>query len=78
VTLDGVGYDPDRYLGEVVTLTYSDWGLSAAEHRIIALDYNNGAKMTVTLAPIEGLITRDDVFIVNNTYSDGTTKMVSY
>jgi hypothetical protein len=78
VTLGGVGYDPDRYLGEVVTVTYAEWGLAAAEHRIIGLDYSNGDTMTVSLAPIEGLITRDDVFIVNNTYADGTTKMVSY
>lgn len=78
ITLDGVGYDPDRYLGEVVTITYSDWGLSAAEHRIVSLDYSNGATMTVGLAPIEGLITRDEVFIVGNIYTDGTTKKVSY
>lgn len=78
VTLDGVGYDPDRYLGEVVTLTHAEWGLSLAKHRIIALDYTNGDSMRVSLAPISGLPTRDDVFIVGNTYSDGTVKMVSY
>lgn len=78
ITLDGVGYDPDRYLGEVVTITYSAWGLSAARHRIIGLDYNNGSKMSVTLAPISGLPTRDDVFIVNGTYADATVKKVSY
>lgn len=78
VTLGGVGYDPDRYLGEVVTLTYGEWGLSASEHRIIALDYSNGDTMSVTLAPIDGLPTRDDVFIVGASYTDGTSKMVSY
>ncbi len=78
VTLGGVGYDPDRYLGEVVTLTYAEWGLSASEHRIISLDYSNGETMVVGLAPIDGLPTRDDVFIVGSTYLDATTKMVSY
>lgn len=78
ITLGGVGYDPDRYLGEVVELTYSDWSLANTRHRIIALDYANGDLMSVVLAPISGLITRDDVFIVNSTYADGTSKMVSY
>ncbi len=78
ITLSGVGYDPDRYLSEVVELTYAEWGITAARHRIISLEYTNGATMTVRLAPIEGLITRDDVFICGNTYTDGTTKMVSY
>lgn len=78
ITLGGVGYDPDRYLGEVVELTFSEWSLSHAEHRIIALEYTNGDLMNVTLAPIDGLPTRDDVFIVGVAYSDGTTKQVSY
>lgn len=78
ITLDGVGYDPDRYLGEVVELTYSSWSLANVRHRIIGLDYSNGSKMSVTLSPIASLPTRDDVFVVNSTYSDGTTKLVSY
>lgn len=78
VTLGGVGYDPDRYLGEVVTLSYAEWGLSLSEHRIIGLDYTNGSTMDVTLAPIDGLPIRSDMFIVGSSYSDGTTKLVSY
>lgn len=78
VTLHGVPYDPDRYLGEVVEITYSAWSLDHAEHRIIGIDYSNGAKMNVRLAPIEGLITRDDVFIVNQTYTNTTVKLIAY
>jgi hypothetical protein len=78
ITLDGVGYDPDRYLGEVVELSNDDWSIDHDRYRIISLEYQNGAKMSVKLAPVEGLVTRDDVFIVATTYSDGTTKEVSY
>lgn len=78
ITLEGVGYDPDRYLGEVVELTNAEWGITAARHRIIALDYTNGATMKVMLAPIEGLPTRSDVFIVNETYDDADIRKVSY
>lgn len=78
VLLEGVGYDPDRYLGEVVEISNTAWGLSNAEHRIISLEYQNGAKMSVRLAPIEGLVTRNDVFIVGTTYSDADVRLVSY
>lgn len=78
ITLHNVGYDPDRYLGEVVELSFSDWGLANSRHRIIALDYANGATMNVTMVPISGLVTRDDVFICGTTYSAGTSKKVSY
>jgi len=78
ITLTEVGFDPDRYLGEVVEVTYSAWGLNNARHRIIGIDYTNGATMDVKLAPIEGLPTRDDVFIVNTTYTNTTVKKVSY
>jgi len=78
ITLNNTGYDPDRYLGEVVELTFAEWGLSSARHRIIGLDYSNGDTMNVMLAPISGLPTRDTVFVVGSTYSDGTTKEVSY
>jgi hypothetical protein len=77
-TLDGVGYDPDRYLGEVVELTYSEWGLTNSQHRIIALDYSNGSRMSVTLAPIDGLVTRNDVFIVGDVYANSDVRLVSY
>lgn len=78
ITLNGVGYDPDRYLGEVVEITFSDWSLSHARHRIIALDYSNGSLMNVTLAPIEGLVTRDQVFIVGETYVNADVREVCY
>lgn len=77
-TLTGVGYDPDRYLGEVVELTYSEWDLANDRHRIIGLEYTNGSEMTVRLVPIEGLPTRDDVFIVGETYINADVRMVSY
>jgi hypothetical protein len=78
-TISGVAYDPDRYLGEVVSLTYTPWGITNERHRIIGLEYQNGSVMSVTMVSIAGLPTRDDVYIVQTeTYTSGTTKMVSY
>lgn len=78
ITLDGVGYDPDRYLGEVVEVTNSSWGMTAKQHRIIGLDYTNGATMTVKLAPLDDLPTSNDVFIVYHEYVNADERMVSY
>lgn len=78
ITLSGVGFDPDRYLGEVVELTYAPWSLNKARHRIVGINYSNGATMDVKLVPISGLITRDGVFIVGKTYETSDVRLVAY
>lgn len=78
ITLNDVGFDPDRYLGEVVELTYAPWSISAARYRIISIDYSNKSTMNVGLAPIAGLVTQDEVFIVGQTYATTDTRKYAY
>lgn len=62
-TLGGCAYDPDRFVGEVVGLTSSDYGLTALRCRVVRIDVIDGSWMDCTLAPLGGLPTRDDVHI---------------
>jgi hypothetical protein len=78
VTLPDVAYDPDRYVGEIVSFTYSDWSYSAVAHRIVAIRVEGGAFMEVDLTPINGLLTVDEVFVVGTAYSGGDTRELSY
>lgn len=74
-SLSGVPYDPERYVGEVVGLTSADYGLSALRCRIVRIDVEDGAFMSVDLAPLAGLPTRDDVHRVG---SVSGTKALAY
>lgn len=74
-TLDGCGYDPDRYVGEVVGLTSSRYGLSALRCRIVSIDVQDGAWMQVGLAPLGGLPTSDGVHLIG---SVSGTKELAY
>lgn len=74
-SLTDVPYDPERYVGEVVALTSADYGLSALRCRIVRIDVEGGAFMSVDLAPLGGLPTRDDVHLVG---SVSGTKALGY
>lgn len=74
-TLTGCGYDPDRYVGEVVGLTSSDYGLTGLRCRIVRIDVQDGAWMDVDLAPLGGLPTSDTVHRVG---SVSGTKELAY
>ncbi len=78
ITLYDVAYDPDRYVGELVGLTNSAWNLTAEPHRIVALRPEDGSFMEVDLAPLNGLPTRADVFIVGTSYAGGDQRELSY
>lgn len=67
-------YDPDRTLGEIVTLTCTSLGISGS-HRITAIDVDGGALMSVTLVPITGLLTTADVFIIGTSYTTETRQL---
>lgn len=67
-------YDPDRTIGEIVTLTCTSLGISGS-HRIVAIDVQNGDLMTVTLTPITGLLTSADVFIIGTSYTTETRQL---
>jgi hypothetical protein len=74
-TLTDCPYDPDRYVGEVVGLTSSDYGLSALRCRVVRITAQGGAWMETELAPLGGLPTRDDVHRVG---SVSGTKAMAY
>ncbi len=67
-------YDPDRTLGEIVTLSCTSLGISG-NHRITAIDVQNGALMSVTLIPITDLLTSTDVFLVGTSYTSETRQL---
>lgn len=74
VTLSGCGYDPDRYVGERVNLTYAGWGYTNEPHRIVAIRPQDGATMDLDLIPIGDLPVAGDFFQFNTTYaSPGST-----
>lgn len=78
-TLAECGYDPDRYVGEAVLVTDAVYGLSSHPHRITAIRHTKtGALMDVDVVPTDGLPTLNDVFVIGQTYSGGTTKKLSY
>jgi hypothetical protein len=78
ITLSDVPYDPDRYVGELVGLTSDAWNLVAEPHRIVALRPEDGSYMEVDVAPLNGLPTRADVFIVGTSYAGGDQRELSY
>lgn len=61
--LGGCGYDPDRFVGEVVGLTSSDYGLTSLRCRIVAIR-SDGKWMDVELAPLGSLPTSSSVHII--------------
>lgn len=77
--LTGCGYDPDRTIGEGVSLTVSAWSLSAAAHRIVGIDHSEtGAQMDVTLVDVSGVPTASDLFQINGSYAGGDTRTLGY
>jgi hypothetical protein len=77
--LSGMGYDPDRTLGEVVAVTISDWSLSGVNHRISAIQsQETGSTMDLTVVPITGIPTADELFLVGETYSGGDEREVGW
>jgi len=78
ITLEGMGYDPDRYIGEIVQFDYTTWSYSGL-YRITAKRHSNtGSRMTIDIVPINNLPTRDDVFIIGTTYNNTDIRYVSY
>lgn len=78
ITLSNVMFDPDRYVGELVKLNCM-YNSSADIYRIVRLSHTNGGtSMSVSLVNVTGIPERSQMFIVGTSYSDGTTKKVSY
>ena len=78
ITISGCAYDPDRTLGELVSLTCADWDLNSVLHRIVGIRPYNGSWMDVDLCAVGNLPTIDDVWVIGTTYGPTATRRISY
>lgn len=79
ITLENCGFDPDRYVGEVVSVTYAPYSLSSTLCRITGISFKNtGALMDMDVVILGDLPTRDDVFITGTLYENSDVRMVAY
>jgi hypothetical protein len=68
-------YDPDRDVGETVSLTSTRWSMSAVAHLIVAKRHSEtGIVAGYDLVPVAGLPKTSDFFIVGSTSYTGQTK----
>ncbi len=79
ITLEGVQYDPDRFVGELVKLD-SIYNSSTTDiYRIIKIGHSSiGTRMDVDLVKVTGLPQTSDMFIIGTSYSGATVKQLSY
>jgi hypothetical protein len=79
ISLSGVQFDTDRYIGELVQLG-SSYDINEPDniYRIIKIGYNNGTSMSIDLVNVTSIYNRTDMFIIGNTYSNGDTKRLGY
>lgn len=88
ITLHNAIYDTDRFVGELVKVTsyynrvyvasgvYND---NDDLYRIINIQHSlTGTTMNIDLVNVEGLPTRDQMFIIATTYSGSDTRKLSY
>lgn len=79
IELSGMGYDPDRTLGEVCPLTASTWGISAVPYRISSIAaQQTGATMALTVVPITSVPTTSDLFMVGTTYAGADVRQMGW
>jgi hypothetical protein len=79
VTLTGCGFDPRRTLGEIITLTCSDWSMTAETHRIVAIRVSRtGVAMELDLVPTAGLPVASDFFQFDTVYADAAQRQLTY
>lgn len=89
VTLQGVIYDPDRFVGELVQVDNTDnvvysgftqtWVQDTSIYRIIRIAHNNtGTSMDIDLVPITTLLNPTDFYIVNTSYTSAISKQLAF
>lgn len=76
---EGMGYDPDRTIGEVIAVTLSDWSLSSTSHRITEIAPNDtGATMSLKATPLTGIPTTAQLFMIGTSYVDADSRELGY
>lgn len=76
--LTDMPYDPDRFIGEAVSLTYAAWGLTAVPCRIAKIAPKGGGTMDMTVVDTTGVPALSELFLIGTTYSSGDTRKVGY
>lgn len=74
-SLTGCPFDPSRYVGEVVTLTCAELGLSGATHLIAGKSIDQGEESTYALLDISGVPRTSDYFVVTSIAQSVTKKL---
>jgi hypothetical protein len=74
----GIGYDPDRVVGEVVTLTCDQPSISGAHRMNTIAPGDTGATMDVDLVDVSDIPVLTDFFLVDTAYADATTRKWGY
>ncbi len=87
ITLSGVQFDPDRYIGELVKIqtqynTILSGGIETTNtniYRITSIAHDNtGTKMDISCVEVADLPNRSDMFIIGTVYAGATSKQLSY
>lgn len=89
ITLQGVIYDPDRFVGELVQIDNSDnviyssfagtWIQDTSIYKIIRISHNGtGTSMDIDFVPITTLLNPTDFYIVDTTYNSATSKKLAF
>jgi len=89
ITLQGVIYDPDRFVGELVQIDNSDnviysafsgtWIQDTSIYKIIRISHNNtGTSMDIDFVPITTLLNPTDFYIVDTSYNAATSKKLAF
>lgn len=79
IELSGMGYDPDRTLGEVLPTTLATWGITAQPYRVTSINaQQTGATMALTVVPITSIPTTSDLFMVGTTYAGADVRQLGW
>lgn len=79
LTLGNCGYDPDRFVGETVTLSSTLYPSFNGAYRIVGTTRTlPGITMDLRLVSVSGLPLRSEMFVIGTTYASGDTRKVAY
>lgn len=79
ITLSGVQFDTDRFVGELVQFS-SQYNVDVVGtvYRIIKIGYNIGTSMDISMVSVATLKKRPDFFIIGTSYSGATVRELGY
>jgi hypothetical protein len=79
VTVTGCVHKPSRYVGQTVSLSCSDWGITSVAYVILKIDHDDtGIKADYDLAYVGDLPDPTQFFIVGTSYTGATVKYLGW